>query len=174
MINVHKKYPEGAVNKAAYSTDGSNVRDATEKEKVRYRDANKHHRKKVDEKSTSSEPSQSGTVASALGLLKGRSTSIRTERGEGDASSGDRSGVNWVKDKKRENARKGKNTVARGRAMTAKVRTREEAANYEALRERRRARANQTRRKWTDGTWLKYKDESKREGPRKILKRLAL
>jgi len=61
MVNVHEKYPDGAVNKAAYSTDGSNVRDATEEEKVRYRDANKHRRKKVDEKSSSSEPSRSGT-----------------------------------------------------------------------------------------------------------------
>jgi len=51
MVNVHEKYPDGAVNKAAYSTDGSNVRDATEEEKVRYCDANKHCRKKVDEKS---------------------------------------------------------------------------------------------------------------------------
>jgi len=55
MVNVHEKYPDGAMNKAAYLTDGSNVGDATEKEKVRYRDANKHRRKKVDEKSSSSE-----------------------------------------------------------------------------------------------------------------------
>jgi len=29
MVNVYEKYPDGAVNKAAYSTNGSNVRDAT-------------------------------------------------------------------------------------------------------------------------------------------------
>jgi len=78
--NVHEKYPDGAVNKAAYSTDGSNVRDATEKEKVWYRDANKHRRKKVDEKSSSSEPSASNTV-----LLAGRRTvppRVRTRRTE--------------------------------------------------------------------------------------------
>jgi len=93
MVNVHEKYPDGAVNKAAYSTDGSNVRDATEEKKTRYRDANKHRRKKVDEKSSSSEPSHSGSVAQSVALSKARPASTRPDRGGGDASSAERSGA---------------------------------------------------------------------------------
>jgi len=86
MVNAHGKYPKGAVNKAAYSTDGSNVRDVTVEELIRYRDANRHRRKKPDEKSSSSEPAQSSTASSSVAQPKGQE-----ERGEGDASSGDRS-----------------------------------------------------------------------------------
>jgi len=93
MVNVHEKYPEGAVNKAAYSTDGSNVRDATEEEKIRYRDANKHRRKKVDEKSSSSEPSHSCIAVQSVEISKARPASTRTDRGGGGASSANRSGV---------------------------------------------------------------------------------
>jgi len=93
MVNVHGKYPEGAVNKTAYSTDGSNVRDVTEEEKVRYRDANKHQRKKpVDGKSSSSEPSQSGTALMLLDPTRARPAFARETRGDGDVSSGDRGG----------------------------------------------------------------------------------
>jgi len=98
MVNVHEKYPDGAVNKAAYLTDGSNVRDATEEEKVRYRDTNKHRRKKVDEKSSSSEPSVSNTVLVAGEPTPARPASARAEQSTGNASSGDKSGGNCVKD----------------------------------------------------------------------------
>jgi len=49
MVNAHGKYPDNAVNKTTYRTDGSNVRDATAEEKLRYLDANKHKRKKAVE-----------------------------------------------------------------------------------------------------------------------------
>jgi len=101
MVNVHEKYPDGAVNKVAYSTDGSNVRDATEEKKIRYRDANKHRRKKVDEKSSSSEPSHSCTALPSTEISKVRPASARTDRGGGDALSADRSGVSQ-RDKERE------------------------------------------------------------------------
>jgi len=108
MVNVHGKYPEGAVNKTAYSTDGSNVRDATEEEKVRYRDANKHQRKKpVDGKSSSSEPSQSGTALTLLDTAKARPASAREARGDGDVSSGDRGGANRTEERGRENCSTG-------------------------------------------------------------------
>jgi len=96
MVNAHGKYPEGAVKKAAYSTDGSNVRDATEEEFIRYRDANKHRRKKLDEKCSSSEPGQSGTASSSVVQPKERG-----DQGDGDAFSGDRSGAKREKKKGR-------------------------------------------------------------------------
>jgi len=104
MVNVHEKYPDGAVNKVAYSTDGSNVRDATEEEKVRYRDANKHRRKKVDEKSSSSEPSASHTILLGETAAPALPASARTERSI-DNSSGDRSVGNHGKDKERDQSR---------------------------------------------------------------------
>jgi len=72
MVNVHEKYPEGAVNGAVYSTDGSNARDATEEEKVRYRNADKHGRKEGDEKSVASEPSQNNNAVSTAAPTKAR------------------------------------------------------------------------------------------------------
>jgi len=88
IVNMHEKYPDGAVNKTAYSTDGTNVRDTTEEEKVRYRDANKHRRKKVDEKYLSGESRRSRNEVPAeappmLPLLarSGSSTSKNKERG---------------------------------------------------------------------------------------------
>jgi len=105
MVNVHEKYPDGAVNKAAYSTDGSNVRDATEEEKVRYRNANKHRRKKVDEKSSSSEPSASNTVFLEGATAPARYASARAERSTDNVSSGGPSGGNPRKDKSRDKSR---------------------------------------------------------------------
>jgi len=105
MVNVHEKYLDGAVNKAAYSTDGSNVRDATEEEKVRYRDANKHRRKKVDEKSSSSEPSASKTILLGVAVAPARPASARAERSIDYAPSGDRSGGNRGKDKEHDKSR---------------------------------------------------------------------
>jgi len=105
MVNVHEKYPDGAVNKAAYSTDGSNVRDATEEEKVRYRDANKHSRKKVDEKSSSSEPSASTSGLVGVATAPARPASARAKRSTDNASSGDRGGGNRGKDKERDKSR---------------------------------------------------------------------
>jgi len=105
MVNVHEKYPNGTVNKAAYSTDGSNVRDAMEEEKVRYRDANKHRRKKVDEKSSSSKPSASNTVLLTGEPTPARPASARAERSTGDATSGNKSGGNRVKEVERDRLR---------------------------------------------------------------------
>jgi len=99
MVNVHEKYPEGAVNKTAYSTDGSNIRDATEDEKIRYRDANKHRRKvPVEEKSSSSEPSHSGTALAHADTTKARPASAREVRGGRGASSDDRGVANSTKE----------------------------------------------------------------------------
>jgi len=112
MVNAHGKYPDGAANKAAYTTDGSDVRDATAEEMIRYREANKHRRKKVDEKSTSSEPSLSSTVLLTGAPPQARPASVRAERGAGNASSGDRSEGNRVMDKERDSSRKrGENAI---------------------------------------------------------------
>jgi len=116
MVNVHEKYPDGAVNKAAYSTHGNNVRDATEEEKVRYRDANKHRRKKVDEKSSSGEPSRSRTEMPAEAPLNDSSTSKNKERGEAHASSGNRTGANGSKHKERESSKKAEGLEEAGKS----------------------------------------------------------
>jgi len=105
MVNVHEKYPDGAVNKAAYLTDGSNVHDATEEEKVRYRDANKHRPKKVDEKSSFSEPSVSNTVLLTGAPRPAWPASVHAEQSTGNAFPGDRSEGNRVKDKERNSSR---------------------------------------------------------------------
>jgi len=80
------------------------VREATEEEKVRYRDANKHQRKKpVDRKSSSSEPSQSGTALTLLDTAKARPAFAREALGDGDVSTGDRGGANRTEENGREN-----------------------------------------------------------------------
>jgi len=59
MVNVHGKYTENAINNTAYGTDGSDVRDATAEEKIRYLDANKHKGKKATSAVSSAEISKS-------------------------------------------------------------------------------------------------------------------
>jgi len=108
MVNApRRKYSGNAVNKTTYRTDGSDVRDATAEEKLRYLDANKHKRKKAVEAVSSGEQSGSSTAVVSGDLSKTRSVSIRDERGGGDASSGDRSGNNQKKDKDRVSSGKG-------------------------------------------------------------------
>jgi len=129
MVNVHEKYPDGA-NKAAYSSNGSNVRDATEEEKVRYRDANIHRRKKVDEKFSSSEPSASNTVLLAGATTPARPASAGAERSTDNVSSGVPSGGNRGKDKSRDSSRnKSKNEKGDDRGGARAQETRDSSRN---------------------------------------------
>jgi len=65
MVNVHGKFTDSAINNTAYRTDGSDVRDATAEEKLRYLDANKHKRKKATSTVNSTETSKSDTAVGA-------------------------------------------------------------------------------------------------------------
>jgi len=89
MVNVHGKYTENAVNNVAYRTDGSDVRDATAEEKLRYLDANKHKRKKVVGTVSSGELSKVDTAENTDVSSMSRPASARGERKERDVSAGD-------------------------------------------------------------------------------------
>jgi len=107
MVNVHEKFPVGASNKTAYKTDSSDVRDVTPEEMIWYRDANKHRRKKVDEKSSSSEPSQGSIMLPVEILPKARPVSARPEQSGSGSPPRNRAGVNRARDKERDISRKG-------------------------------------------------------------------
>jgi len=62
MVNAHGKHPGGATNSGDYQADGSNLRDATAEEKVRYLNANKHKRKTAVETVSSDDRSGTGLV----------------------------------------------------------------------------------------------------------------
>jgi len=74
-VNVHGKFPENAINNTAYNTNGSDVRDATAEEKIRYLDANKHKQKKAVDAASSGEASQSSTMVATKAPPKARSAS---------------------------------------------------------------------------------------------------
>jgi len=133
MVNIHEKFPVGASNKSAYKTDGSDVRDATPEEMIRYRDANKHRRKKVDEKSSSSEPSLSSTVLPTEALPKARPVSARPEQGEGDSSSGNRAAAHRARERISDSSRKGEDRDSSGKRENRGPERREKAA--ETVRE---------------------------------------
>jgi len=86
MVNVYGKYTENAVNNAAYRTDGSDVRDATTEEKLRYLDANKHKRKKAVGTVSSGELSKSDTAVDAEVPPKSRPVSTCGKQSEQDTS----------------------------------------------------------------------------------------
>jgi len=90
MVNVHGKYTDNAINNTAYRTDGSDDRDATAEEKLRYLDANKHKRKKGTGAVSSAEPSTSETTGDAGAPAKSHPVSSRGEQSVWDPSSGDR------------------------------------------------------------------------------------
>jgi len=91
MVNVHGKYTDNAINNTAYRTDGSDVRDATAEEKLRYLDANKHKRKKATSTVTSSEIGKSDTAADPEIPAKPLPISSRGKHSaRDDRSSGDR------------------------------------------------------------------------------------
>jgi len=127
MVNVHEKFPVGASNKSAYKTDGSDVRDATPEEMIRYRDANKHRRMKVDEKSSSSEPSLGSTVLPAEALPKARPVSARPEQSEGDSPPRNRAAANRAREKERDSLRKGDDRGSSGRHKSREPKQRERA-----------------------------------------------
>jgi len=106
MVNVHEKFPVGASNKTAYKTDGSDVRDATPEEMIRYRDANEHRCKKVDEKSSSSEPSQGSTMLPAEVLPKARPVSARPGQSGGDSPPRNKTGMNRASERERDSSPK--------------------------------------------------------------------
>jgi len=89
MVNVHGKYTDNANNNTAYQTDGSDVRDATAKEKLRYLDANKHKRKKATSTVESAETSKSDTAVGADIPVKPLPIPSRGEQRAGDISSSD-------------------------------------------------------------------------------------
>jgi len=61
MVNTHKKFPTELKNNTYYAADGSDIRDATEEEIVKYRLAASHKRRKP-EIGVSSEKSVSSTA----------------------------------------------------------------------------------------------------------------
>jgi len=87
MVSAHGKFPENAINNTAYITNGSDVREATAEERIRYRDANKHKKKKALDVDSSTEPSRSGTVVATKESTKSRPGSGQGEWNEGGASS---------------------------------------------------------------------------------------
>jgi len=87
MVNVLGKFPENAINNTAYNTNGSDVREATAEERIRYRDANKHKKKRALDVDSSTEPSRSGIVVATKESTKSRSVSTQGEWKEGGASS---------------------------------------------------------------------------------------
>jgi len=89
MVIVHGKYTDNAINNTAYRTDGSDVRDATAEEKLRYLDANKHKRKKATSAVSSVEPSTSETTGDDGAPAKSHPVSSRGEQNVRDPSSGD-------------------------------------------------------------------------------------
>jgi len=133
MVNVHEKFPVGASNKSAYKTDGSDVRDATPEEMIRYRDANKHRRKKVDEKSSSSEPSLGSTVLPTEAFPKARPVSARPVQGEGDSSSVNRAAAHRARERISDSSRKGEDRDSSGKRESRGPERREKAA--ETVRE---------------------------------------
>jgi len=90
MVNIHGKYTNNAVNNAAYRSDGSDVRDATAEEKLRYLDANKHKRKKATSAVSSAEISKSDTAVDAEIPVKSHPVFTRGKQSLQDTSSGDR------------------------------------------------------------------------------------
>jgi len=106
MVNVHGKYTENAVNNVAYRTDGSDVRDATAEEKLRYLDANKHKHKKAVGTVSSGELSKIDTAENTDASSKSRPVSARGEQSERDASACDKGKSGISKKKCRESSRK--------------------------------------------------------------------
>jgi len=103
MVNVHEKYPDGAVNKAAYSTD---------------------------EKSSASEPSASNTVLLDAVAAPTRPTSERAEHSTDNVSSGVRDTGSRGKDKSRDSSRnKGENEKGRDRGCARAQETRDPSRN---------------------------------------------
>jgi len=128
MVNVHEKFPVGASNKSAYKTDGSDVRDATPEEMIRYRDANKHRSKKVDEKLSSSEPTLGSTVLSTEALPKARPVSARPEQIESDSSSVSRATAHRARERMIDSSRKGEDRDISGKREICGSERREKVA----------------------------------------------
>jgi len=89
MVNVHGKFTDSAINNTAYRTDGSDVRDATAEEKLRYFDANKHKRKKATSTVEPAETSKSDMAVGAEVPVKPLPIPSRGEQRARDMSSGD-------------------------------------------------------------------------------------
>jgi len=154
MVNVHVKYPEGAINGAAYSTDGSNVRDATEEEKVRYRNADKHRRKGVEEKSSANEPSQNNTAAPAKArLMQHEPTGATVTR---------RPVIEIVPRTQRKEyvgaLAPGRNHLGHGGLTIATIRARDLLASCATPMGEYQYRRNRTRMRRIGGPWQKYRD----------------
>jgi len=83
MVNTHKKFPAELKNNTYYAADGSDIRDATEEEIVKYRLAASHKRRKPEIR-VSSEKSVSSTavakeVKSRVDITPKRDTTRRRE-----------------------------------------------------------------------------------------------
>jgi len=107
MVNAHGKYPGGATNSANYQADGSDVRDATAEEKVRYLNANKHKLKTAVETVSSDDRSRSSARVVPEPMTKERHIAVRGERGGGDMSSSERDSRDSKKNKHRDDSRGG-------------------------------------------------------------------
>jgi len=106
MVNVHGKYTENAVNNTAYRTDGSDIRDATAEEKLRYPDANKHKRKKGVGTASSGDLSKVDTAENIDASSKSRPMSARGEQSGRDVSGGDTEKCKISSEKSRGTSRK--------------------------------------------------------------------
>jgi len=136
MVNVHGKYTENAVNNAAYLTDGSDVRDATAKEKLRYLDANKHKRKKAVGTVSSGELSKSVTAVDTDASSKSPPVSAREERSEQDTSAGDKGKSELPKKNAAKVRKRTKTEKVSERVVIAGVRGKETAASLVQRRRR--------------------------------------
>jgi len=138
MVNVHGKYTDNAINNTAYRSDGSDVRDATAEEKLRYLDANKHKRKKVTSTVASAGISKSKTAVDAEIPVQSHPIPPRGEQSTRDMSSGDRS-------RSDSRSERGRDRIDRNddRGSSGKSSDRGSSRKVESYKSERRAKATE-------------------------------
>jgi len=92
LVNTHDLYPISTKHNATYLPLKSDLRPATAEDILKYKDANRHGRKKAAGAASTGEASVSGTIIEPVGLVgKGKEGEPRSSKGE-SASASDKGG----------------------------------------------------------------------------------